>query len=51
MTAKIVIVGAGAVGGYLVAHMARAGLDVTLVDAWPAHVAAMIAEEFVRSTA
>ena len=41
MSTKYAIIGAGAVGGYLGAHMARAGLDVTLIDAWPAHVAAM----------
>ncbi|WP_274626271.1 ketopantoate reductase family protein [Arvimicrobium flavum] len=38
MSARIVIVGAGAIGGYFGAHMARAGLDVTLIDAWPEHV-------------
>lgn len=41
MSARVVVVGAGAVGGYLGAHMARAGVDVTLVDAWPQHVAQM----------
>jgi len=35
---KIVIVGAGAVGGYAGAHMVQAGEDVTFVDPWPAHV-------------
>jgi 2-dehydropantoate 2-reductase len=38
---RIAIVGAGAVGGYAGAHMARAGEDVTFVDPWPAHVEAM----------
>ncbi|MBS0241565.1 MAG: NAD(P)-binding domain-containing protein [Proteobacteria bacterium] len=38
---RIVIVGAGAVGGYLGAHMTRAGHDVTMVDPWPEHVRAM----------
>src|SRR6201997_2383044 len=38
MGPKIVIVGAGAVGGYAGAHMVRAGKDVTFVDPWPAHV-------------
>jgi 2-dehydropantoate 2-reductase len=28
-------------GGYAGAHMTRAGHDVTLIDAWPAHVEAM----------
>ena len=38
---RIAIVGAGAVGGYVGAHMARAGLDPVLIDAWPAHVEQM----------
>jgi 2-dehydropantoate 2-reductase len=38
MSKKIVIVGTGAVGGYVGGYMARAGHDVTLVDVWPAHV-------------
>ena len=37
----IVIVGAGAVGGYLGAHLTHAGHDVTMVDPWPDHVEAM----------
>ena len=41
MKEKIVFVGAGAVGGYTGGHMARAGHDVTLIDPWPAHVAAI----------
>jgi 2-dehydropantoate 2-reductase len=36
---KIVFVGAGAVGGYVGGHLARAGHDVTLIDPWPEHVA------------
>src|SRR6201987_2777799 len=35
---KIVIVGAGAVGGYAGAHMVQAGDDVTWIDPWPEHV-------------
>src|SRR5262244_2662708 len=35
---KIVIVGAGAVGGYTGAHMVQAGEDVTFIDPWPDHV-------------
>jgi 2-dehydropantoate 2-reductase len=35
---RIVVVGAGAIGGYAGAHMTRAGHDVTLIDAWPEHV-------------
>jgi 2-dehydropantoate 2-reductase len=38
MGRKIVIVGAGAVGGYAGAHMIQAGEDVTYIDPWPAHV-------------
>src|SRR5262245_12947986 len=38
---KIAIVGAGAVGGYVGAHMVQAGEDVTFVDPWPAHVEQM----------
>jgi 2-dehydropantoate 2-reductase len=39
--ARIGIVGAGAVGGYVGAHMAHAGADVVLVEAWAEHVQAM----------
>src|SRR6201986_1965418 len=35
---KIVIVGAGAVGGYAGAHMVQAGEDVPFIDPWPPHV-------------
>ena len=38
---RVCIVGAGAVGGYVGAHMTQAGIDVTLVDAWAEHVQAM----------
>jgi len=38
---RVCILGAGAVGGYLGAHMTRAGVDTTFVDAWPEHVLAM----------
>jgi len=38
MGKKIVIVGAGAVGGYAGAHMVQAGEDVTFIDPWPQHV-------------
>jgi len=41
MSKRIVIVGAGALGGYTGGHLARAGHDVTLIDPWPAHVEAM----------
>jgi 2-dehydropantoate 2-reductase len=42
MGKRIVVVGAGAIGGYAGGLMARAGEDVTLIDAWPEHV------EYVR---
>lgn len=38
---RVCIVGAGAVGGYVGAHIAAAGVDTVLVDAWPEHVEAM----------
>jgi len=38
---KITIIGAGAIGGTLGAHMIRAGHDITLCDADTAHVAAI----------
>jgi 2-dehydropantoate 2-reductase len=38
MGKRIAIVGAGAVGGYVGAHMVQAGEDVTFIDPWPAHV-------------
>lgn len=38
---RVCIVGAGAVGGYVGAHMAKAGIEPILVDAWPEHVEAM----------
>ena len=41
---KIVVVGAGAMGGLFGGLLAEGGLDVTLVDAWPEHVAAIKAD-------
>ena len=38
MGKRIVVVGAGAVGGHTGGHMALGGEDVTLIDAWPEHV-------------
>jgi 2-dehydropantoate 2-reductase len=38
MGKKIAIVGAGAVGGYVGAHLVKAGEDVTFIDPWPGHV-------------
>ncbi len=34
----IAIIGAGAVGGYVGGHLARAGEDVTLIDPWVDHI-------------
>ena len=41
MRPRIAFIGAGAVGGYVGGHLARLGHDVTLIDAWPAHVEAV----------
>ena len=41
MTSRIAIVGAGAVGSYVGAHMIQAGEDVVLIDQYPAHIDAM----------
>lgn len=41
MGKHIVIIGAGAVGGYVGGHLTRAGEDVSLVDPWPQHVEVM----------
>lgn len=38
MGKRMVFVGAGAVGGYVGGHLARAGEDVTLIDPWPDHI-------------
>src|SRR5262245_47792323 len=37
-TKRLVFVGAGAIGSYLGGHLARAGHDVTLIDAWAEQV-------------
>jgi len=37
----IAIIGAGAVGGYVGGHLARAGEDVTLIDPWVDHIEAI----------
>src|SRR5918996_5370059 len=34
---RIVVVGAGAIGGYTGGNLAHNGFDVTLVDPWPEH--------------
>ncbi len=41
MQKNIVVIGAGAVGGYFGGHLTRVGIPVTLIDPWPAHVEAM----------
>lgn len=41
MGKHIVIVGAGAVGGYVGGQLARGGADIALVDPWPEHVGYM----------
>ena len=38
MGKKIAFMGAGAVGGYVGGHLARAGEDVTLIDPWAEHI-------------
>ena len=41
MGKRIAVVGCGAVGGYIAAHLTRAGERVTLIDGWPEHVETM----------
>ena len=38
MSKRIAVVGAGAVGGYIAAHLAAASHDVVAIDGWPEHV-------------
>ena len=38
MAKRIVIMGAGALGGYVGGNLAHLGHDVTIVDPWPEHV-------------
>ncbi|MGY9001685.1 MAG: ketopantoate reductase family protein [Rhodospirillales bacterium] len=38
---KIAVLGAGSTGGCVGADLAEAGLDVTIIDQWPAHVDTM----------
>ncbi|MBB3770038.1 2-dehydropantoate 2-reductase [Angulomicrobium tetraedrale] len=49
MTNRVAIVGAGAVGGYIGAYLARAGHDVTLIDPWPENVEAVRRDGFSLS--
>ena len=41
MTKKIAVLGTGANGSCIAANLTNAGLDVVLIDQWPAHVEAM----------
>ena len=41
MTRKIAVLGTGAIGSSIGADLTQAGLEVTLIDQWPAHVTAM----------
>src|SRR6185437_9010240 len=41
MEKRIVVVGAGAIGGYTGGNLAHNGFDVTLIDPWPEHVEAI----------
>ena len=38
MQKKIAVIGAGAIGSSVSADLTKAGLDVTVVDQWPAQV-------------
>ncbi len=38
---RIAFIGAGAIGGFVGGHLAKAGLDVTLIDQWAEHVDVM----------
>src|ERR1700745_2840942 len=38
MDKRIAVIGAGAIGGYTVGHLAHNGFDVTLIDPWPEHI-------------
>jgi 2-dehydropantoate 2-reductase len=41
MEKKIAVLGAGAIGSSVGADLTKAGLDVTIIDQWPAHVEVM----------
>ena len=41
MSARVLVVGAGALGGVMAAKLTRAGRDVSVIDANIAHVAQM----------
>lgn len=46
MGKRIVVVGAGALGGYVGGYLAHTGEDVTLIDLWPENVEAIRARGF-----
>src|SRR6202041_1994866 len=41
MDKRIVVFGAGAIGGYTGGNLAHIGFDVTLIDPWPEHIEAI----------
>jgi 2-dehydropantoate 2-reductase len=41
MRKRIAVIGAGAVGGYIAAHLAADGQEVVAIDGWPEHVEIM----------
>ncbi len=41
MSKRIAVLGAGAIGSSVSADLTKAGLDVTVIDQWPAQVEAM----------
>ncbi len=47
---KIAVLGAGAIGGCVAADLANAGLDVTVIDGWAAHVEAIRANGLIVQT-
>ena len=38
---RIAVLGAGAIGGSIAAFLARAGVEVTVIDIWPDNVEAI----------
>ena len=47
---KIVIIGAGAMGGLFAARLAAAGEDVSVVDVWAEHVEAIRTQGLILET-
>ena len=46
MTRKIAVLGCGAIGSSISADLIEAGLDVTVIDQWPAQVEALVKRNF-----